>query len=135
LVNRIRVYDTRSGAGGSIGFNLDGSPLVPGPLTANATRRFLIGGRSFGAAAIPGDVTGALLNVTAVQGGASGGYVTAFSGDVPAPPNASTLNPSTTVAASFWANGLPSEGAEAVFSTNALDLVVDLVGYFRPPAG
>jgi hypothetical protein len=43
------------------------------------------------------------------------------------------VNPSTAVAASFWANGLPvyggSSGTEAIYSTNALDVVVDLIGY------
>src|SRR5205823_574069 len=40
------------------------------------------------------------------------------------------------IAASFWANGIasggPYVGEEAIFSTNALHVIVDVVGYFRP---
>jgi hypothetical protein len=36
----------------------------------------------------------------------------------------------------FWANGIPSPpsanpGTEAVYSTNVLDLVVDVLAYFK----
>src|SRR5262249_37292722 len=78
---------------------------------------------------------GLLANVTIVGPGPSGGFVTAFPGDLPAPPNASTVNPSTAVAASCWGNGLPIAGAdagtEAIYSTNPPDVIVDVLAYFQ----
>ena len=119
------------------GLNADGSTVKAGTLTPNATRRFLLSGKSFAGLALPPDVKGVLANVTTLQSEPSGGFVTAFPGDVADAnrPNVSTVNPSTAIAASFWANGIPTAGTnpgtQAVYSTNSLDLIVDVVGYFR----
>src|SRR5262249_5424262 len=56
-------------------------------------------------------------------------------------PNASTVNPSTAIAANFWSTGVPTtgdnKGTIAVFSTNQLDVILDVVGFYSPsnPAG
>src|SRR5205823_5953354 len=56
-------------------------------------------------------------------------------GDVTTVPGTSTVNPVTAIAASFWGNGLPTSGGyagqEAIYSTNPLDVLVDVVGYYR----
>src|SRR5262249_25822175 len=97
---------------------------------------FQIGGCTFGGTTIPADASGLLLNVTIVQDAPSGGFVTVFSGDQPGPPHASTVNPATAVAFNFWQTGIPprgpSAGQLAVFSTNQLALVVDVVGFYAP---
>src|SRR5204862_3440326 len=101
-----------------------------------STRRFLVAGRTFVGGAFPGDVTGILAHVTIVQPQGSGGFVTLFPGDAAAPPNASTVNPSTPIAFNAWVSGIPASGtgagAFAVFSTNQLDVVVDVMGYWSP---
>src|SRR5262249_32790020 len=57
-------------------------------------------------------------------------------GDVPTPPHASTVNPSTPIAHNFWAVGVPTSGqfagTIAVYSTNRLDVVADVVGFYAP---
>src|SRR5262249_12107122 len=122
-----------------IGFNTDDSPIAARQLSANVTRRFKIAGRSFGVGAVeffrfPDDVSGVLVNVTIVQEGASGGYVTVYAGDLTSPPNASTVNRSTPIAHNFWATGIPQRGPYAgtlaVYPTNRLHVIIDVVGYW-----
>src|SRR5204862_338446 len=146
FINPVRVLDTRASDGQIVtaGFNADGSPITAGQLAANSSRRFPISGKTLAQGsssfAFPGDVTGVLVNVTIVQAAPSGGFVTVFPGDVldANRPNASTVNPSTTIAFNFWATGVGtapgSSGTIAVFSTNALDLIIDIVGYYAPDA-
>src|SRR5439155_563112 len=85
---------------------------TPTPTAARPTR-FLIGSRTFAGFTFPGDVTGLLVNVTIVGPGPSGGFVTLFPGDLPSPPNASTVNPATAIAHNFWATGVPTSGPSA----------------------
>src|SRR5262249_15178626 len=106
LLRPTRIFDSRQGSGEPgrpSGLSQDGTPLTPGTLAANNVERFGVNGRTFGDVTIPPDVKGVLVNVTVVQDGPSGGYVTLFSGDLTLPPNASTVNPSTAIASSFWA--------------------------------
>ncbi len=100
-------------------------------------RRFLVAGQAFGGArvAVPTGATGILVNVPTVQGGASGSYLTDFPGDLDAAPGASTRNPSTGIAFNRWACALTpapatAGGRVAVSSTEELDLVIELVGYY-----
>src|SRR5262249_3284628 len=83
-----------------------------------------------------------LLNVTVVQNGGSGGFVTVYPGDVASPPNASTVNPSTGLDFNFWATGVgaasagQNAGTIAVFSTHQPAVALDLVGFYsltNPP--
>src|SRR5207237_980989 len=48
------------------------------------------------------------------------------------PPNASTVNPSTAIAANFWATGVGADGTIAVYTTNQLDVILDVVGFWSP---
>jgi len=94
-----------------------------------------IGGRTSSDFTFPSDVMAVLVNVTIVQPTASGGDVTLFPGDAPARPLASSVNPSTPIAVNAAATGIPTSGANAgtfaLFSTDQLDVIVDVVGYFR----
>src|SRR5205823_6745477 len=114
FITPVRIVDTRSTDGGPIGFNPDGTPIAAGKLQANQSRRVKVNGRTFnlglgagaGTFTFPNDVTMLLLNVTIVQNGGSGGFVTVYPGDVSSPPNASTVNPSTGLDVNFWATGV-----------------------------
>src|SRR5262249_21826151 len=85
----------------------------------------------------PDDSRGILANVTII-GAAGGGFVTVFPGSVADAdrPLASTVNPSTQVAANFTAVAIaptgspPNKGTIAVYSTNTTDIAVDVVGIF-----
>jgi len=148
LITPVRVVDTRATDTAAsiftIGFNPDGTPITPGRLTANATRRFLINGKTFNIGppgsptyTFPSDVKGVQINVTIVQDIGTGGFVTVFPGDVPDAdrPNASTVNPITPIAFNSTTVGVPTAGANAgtiaVFSTNALDLIIDVSGIYE----
>src|SRR5205823_6511295 len=132
LIPPTRVLDTRGDAGGPVGVSADGAS---GALTAGSTRRFRLGGQTFGGVTFPPDTIGIVAHVTLSQDQPSGGYVTLFPGDARSAPIASTVNPVTPVAASLWANGIPTSGSnagtEAIFSQAAVDVIVDVVGYFR----
>jgi len=135
LVVPQRVLDTRNTAGGPIGYDETGALVTVGQLPVDATRRYSLHGRTFGTLSVPGDVKGALVNVTLSQAGPSGGYVTLYPGAGTAP-NASTVNPATSIAASFWWTGIPTgasfPGTFGAFSAaGPRDLIVDLVGYYR----
>ncbi len=124
------------------GYDQNGVPIQPGPIQGGTIRRFSIAGRTFptaggGAYTVPTDVSGVVINVTIV-GGSGGGFVTVFPGDVPDAnrPNASTLNPVTPIAFNLWTTGLPrspsqNAGSIAVYSTDTLHLVIDLVAIYR----
>jgi len=69
-------------------------------------------------------------------GQAAGGFLPVFSSSDPSPLTASTVNPSTPIAA-LWATGIglaphANRGTIGVYSVGGpLDVVLDLVGYFR----
>src|SRR5262249_46338201 len=108
-----------------------GDPANPAP----TTKRFRV---NFAGSPVPPDATGVLLNVTSVQDSGSGGYLVVFPGQGSAP-NASTLNPIDPLAFNCWGTGVapaggPNVGTIAVFSTNTLDVAIDVVGYLAPSA-
>jgi hypothetical protein len=149
LIPPTRVVDTRpSDPPEIVTTGFDGTTraaIPPGPLQANTTHRFLINGKTFpqgtGTFTFPSDTYGVLANVTIVQPSASGGFVTVCPGDVTDAnrPLASTVDPSapvafdSTVVAIAPSGSPPSVGTIAVYSTNTLDLVVDVYGYFTAP--
>lgn len=150
FVPPVRVVDTRGAEfGGPIGYDASGNPITTArPFADPEIRKFTIAGKTFQGlinsggtltppGSFPADVKGLLINVTITQGAPSGGFVTAYPGDVPDTqrPNASTVNPSgplsPSISASFWANGTPT-GTEAIFSNGSVrDVIVDVVGYYR----
>src|SRR5262249_55500712 len=156
FINPVRIVDTRpSDAGAGIvhlGYDEAGNSIPATPLAAGSIRRFSVcnanknltfpQGTGGGTFSFPRNITGVLVNVTIIGPGPSGGFVTVFPGGIPDAqrPNASTLNPATALAFNFWetqvfacAGGtvpVPTGGTSgtiAVFSTNQLDLAMDVV--------
>ncbi len=155
FITPVRVLDTRptNQADGIVttGFRPDGQQIQASPFNPRDVRSFGIGGRTFAGTLIPSDVTGILANVTVVpvpgrslQSSEPGNaYVTVYAGNIPGVPTAFTvpLNDDIPISFNFTAVSLPTSGPDAgtidVFSTDAVDVVIDVVGYYSPsnPAG
>ncbi len=116
-----RLADTRSSSYGSMG-----SPSM----TAGQQRTFAILSST---CSVPGTAQAYSLNFTAVPSGKLG-YLTAFpTGQTM--PLASTLNaPTGTVTANAAIVPAGTSGSVDVYTTNATNLVIDINGYFAPPA-
>lgn len=117
-----RILETRAGAVPTV--DLESSNQ--GRLTAGSTYTLRVAGR----AGVPGGATSAALNVTAINGGGDGGYLTAYPCDA-ARPDASNVNiadgqniPNLVV------SKLSSDGKVCIFTFKDVDLAVDVVGYF-----
>jgi sugar lactone lactonase YvrE len=111
-----RVADTRD-------------PAYGGPsLTYGEVRNFPVTGRC----GVPASAQAFSMNATAVPHGGIG-LLTLF----PAgqnQPSASTLNTGTTVVANAAIVPAGANGSIAVYSNNPVDVVLDIDGYFAPPA-
>jgi hypothetical protein len=115
-----RVADTRSPNG-----NL-GGPFIP----AGVTRQFPI----LSSCGLPGNASAFSLNFTAVPHGPLA-FITVWPSDQNQP-LASTLNASTgaITANAAIVPGAAGSGQVSVFASNDTDLVIDINGYFAPPA-
>jgi len=115
-----RALDTR----------LNGSRLAPG----GAETELTLQGQTVGGLAIPADVTAVALNVTAVNP-AIEGYVTAYPSSETRP-NATNLTykAGQTVPNAVTAR-IGTGGKVRFFSSASTDLLVDVVGYYRPNTG
>src|SRR5262249_48719738 len=137
LISPFRTVDTRASDGGGAivhtGVDENGNAIPVQPIPGGGTRRYRL---SFSGAPVPADATGVLLNVTIVSppGGPTGGYVTVFPGGDPSAPLASTLNPVTPIAFNSWEVKTGANATIGVFSTNDLDVAIDVVGYLAPAA-
>jgi hypothetical protein len=115
-----RIADTRNATGAL------GGPF----LVANTSRDFPV---QSGACGIPSTAKAYSLNVTAIPHG-SLGYLTAWASGQPQP-LASTLNASTgAVAANAAIVSAGSSGAVSIFASDTADVILDVNGYFAPPA-
>jgi hypothetical protein len=118
-----RLFETRAGEK-----TADGKQQAVGRRAAGQVSEVQIAGRG----GVPADALAAVVNVTAIRPD-EGGFVTVFPCGVPRP-SASTLNyaPGQVVA-----NGatikLGASGKVCVYTHRAMDLIVDVTGYF--PAG
>jgi hypothetical protein len=115
-----RVADTRNATGAL------GGPF----LAANTSRAFPV---QSGTCGIPATAAAYSLNVTAIPH-SSLGYLTAWASGQPQPLT-STLNASTgavTANAGFVSAG--SSGAISIFVSDDADVILDVNGYFAPPA-
>jgi hypothetical protein len=119
-VNPCRVADTRNAAG----------PLGGPSLTAGVARAFPVLSSSCG---IPATAQAYSLNITAVPHGTLG-YLTAWpSGQTQ--PETSTLNALTGAVSANAATVAAGNGGDvSVFVTDSADVVLDIDGYFAPPA-
>jgi hypothetical protein len=114
-----RLMDTRDGTGSPI------SPLSPG-----VSRNLVVAGRG----GVPVDASAVVANVT-VTGPTSGGWLVAWPAGTPRP-LASNLNfsPGQTIP-NLVTVPVGTGGAISLYSIARTDVVVDVVGYYRPGAG
>src|SRR5579872_2930283 len=115
-----RIADTRNAAG----------PLGGPALTANSTRSFPIAQSACG---IPPSAQAYSLNFAAVPKGPLG-YITAWPAGQAQPLVASLNDVTGTIAANAVIVPAGAGQAVDVFTTNDTDLVIDINGYFGPPA-
>lgn len=120
-----RLLDTRSG-----GQTADGQHAGVGVIQAGQTYELPVTGR----AGVNVSATTVVLNVTAVAP-LVGGYVTAYPCDQPRP-NASNLNfaAGDTIPNAVIAKVSVAQGKVCFFSETTTHLLVDVSGYFMPPA-
>jgi hypothetical protein len=97
-------------------------------LTSGEIRIFPISNRC----GVPASAQAFSMNVTAVPHGGIG-LLTVFPAGQ-SQPNASTLNTSTLAVANAAIVPAGLNGSVAVYSNNPIDVVLDIAGYFAPPA-
>ncbi len=131
-VTPFRICDTRAPNGSAVTVNqCDTSGASP--LLANSTLNIQVTG--LGSPAIPSDATAVVVNVTAADTTAAGGFLTVYPTGANRP-TASNLNfgPNDTVA-NLVQVGIGSAGEISVYSFNgSTDIIVDVQGYFAPSA-
>jgi hypothetical protein len=112
-----------------------GNPI--GPLTAGGTKTINVANNSnggLGTFGVPADATSVVLNVTAVNPVAPGGFMTVWPAGA-SQPNASNLNyPAGETVPNLVQVGVGSGGDISFFSSDQTDLIVDVEGYSAAPA-
>ncbi len=119
----VRLLDTRAG---TTGCDTPGTALV-----TNSTRNEVAIGTCTG---IPSSALSVVGNVTSVNP-VGGGYITLFPSGV-ARPTVSNLNYGTgqVINNAFTVGLRASDGAFTIFTPTTTDLVIDISGYYAPPA-
>jgi len=133
-ITPVRVLDTRSGFGGPIGFDgATGNPITAAPFQEGDLRSYRVAGKTFQGVPIPAGAKGVNFNVTAVQAGPTGGFVTVFPGGASLPAT-SSLNPSgvTGITANAGFTGLDAVGNLQIKSVGGVrDIILDVTGYYQ----
>ena len=121
LATPVRLLDTRVGASGC---------FTPGAKIPGGTSRTQAGANTCGIPAAAKAITG---NITTVDSG--GGYLTIYPSDVTQPNAAnSNYNPNEILNNVFTVGLGAADGAFKIFVTSNTDVVVDITGYYAPPA-
>jgi CSLREA domain-containing protein len=112
-----------------------GNPI--GPIPAGGTKTINVanaGDGGVGTFGVPADATSVILNVTAVDPAAPGGFMTVWPAGA-TQPDASNLNyPSGETVPNLVQVGVGAGGDISFFSSDLTDLIVDVEGYTAPPA-
>ncbi len=120
----LRLLDTRAGFSGC---DAPGAPLAAG------TARTQIARRTCNGVMIPANALAVTGNVTTVQSG--GGYLTLYPSAAPQPLVANTNYGANEVINNVFTVGLGNnDGAFKIFALNSTEVVVDITGYYAPPA-
>jgi hypothetical protein len=122
LAAPVRLLDTRHDASP----NACSQPNIP---IAGQTSRTQPG-RNI--CAIPANALALTGNVTTVQSG--GGFLTLYPSDAQRPTVASTNYGVNEIINNVFTVGLGADGAFKIFANNTTDVVVDVTGYYAPPA-
>jgi hypothetical protein len=111
-----------------------GNPI--GPITAGGTKTINVanaGDGGLGTFGVPADATSVVLNVTAVNPAAPGGFMTVYPAGA-SEPNASNLNyPTGETVPNLVQVGVGTGGDINFASSDQTDLIVDVEGYSAPP--
>ncbi len=122
LAAPVRLLDTRLGASP----NACSQPNTP---IAGGTSR-LQPGRNI--CTIPANAVALTGNITTVDSG--GGFLTLYPSDATQPTVASTNYGVNEIINNVFTVGLGADGAFKIFANNTTDVVVDVSGYYAPPA-
>ncbi len=122
LPSPVRLLDTRGGG-------ISGCTTGMGPIAANATRtqpaRTVCSG-------IPANATAVIGNITVVPSGP--GFLTMFPSDSTQPTVANSNFTAGEVTNNFFTVGLGTDGAFKIFTSATTDVIIDVTGYYAPPA-
>ncbi len=136
-ISPVRICDTRAASGTSVISNQcdNGSLGNNGPLGAGQIISLNVSGSGSGGSldGIPSNATSVVLNVTATNTTAYGGFLTVYPSNLASPPNASNLNfgPGISVANRVVVPIDTANGNISVYSYNgSTDVIVDVNGYF-----
>ena len=127
-----RILDTRTTSLKGSCYTPQGTtPVTCHKLVARETEEFQVNG--FGP--VPNNAAAVVVNVTAVNT-TSSGYLSVYPAGID-PPENSTLNyPVTTIGIANTAiTKVGADGRVAVFTSNSVDVVVDVVGWYSGPNG
>lgn len=114
-----RVYETRTGQA-----TIDGQQEGVGRTSAGGTIEVEIAGR----AGVPTDAVAAVMNITAIRPD-FGGFITSFPCGAPQPVTASLNYAPDQIIGNGAIIGLGTNGNVCIFTSQPLDLVVDITGY------
>jgi len=125
LAHPIRLLDTRPGVSGCD---------APGAQIAGGTsRNQTAAGRACDGLLIPANAKALTGNITTVQSG--GGYLTLYPSDAAQPLVANSNYAPNEIINNVFTVGLGAgDGAFRIFALNATHVVVDVTGYYAPPA-
>jgi hypothetical protein len=132
----LRVCDTRPVTSFTPANQCDNGSITPvGAIAAGAVKTINVANGQdggLGSFGVPADATSVVLNVTAVNTAAPGGFMTVYPAGAPQP-NASNLNYSTSeTVPNLVQVAVGASGDISFFSSSQTDLVVDLEGYTTP---
>ena len=124
LAAPIRILESRPGAEPTV----DGQSSNFGRIADGSITRLSIAGR--GGSTLPGSVASVALNVTAINGGDNGGYLTVWPCDA-SRPDASNVNyaRSQTIP-NLVVSKVSIAGEVCIYNYKAVDLAIDASGYF-----
>jgi hypothetical protein len=120
LAAPVRLLDTRAGETGC---------FTPGVKIPGGTSRTQQAANTCG---IPTNAKAVTGNITTVQSG--GGYLTIYPSDAAQPTVANSNFAPNEILNNVFTVGLGADGAFKIFVTSNTDVVVDITGYYAPPA-
>jgi len=124
LAHPLRLLDTRAGQAGCD---------APGAMLPGGTARTqAVAGRTCDGLTISAGAKAITGNITTVQSG--GGYLTLYLSDGQQPLAANSNYSPNEVINNVFTTGVGADGAFKIFALNATDVVVDITGYYAPPA-
>ena len=121
LPSPVRLLDTRSGVTGCV--------TNTGALPANSTRTQAA---RTACSTIPANATAVIGNITVVP--SEPGFLTLFPSDAAQPTVANSNFNAGEVTNNFFTVGLGADGAFKIFTSATTQVIIDLTGYYAPPA-